>query len=314
MDRRETDAPRLDAEMLSAPGRVALSRTQVHAVLCHAFVLNVPRGSALDFLGGGPDPLYVSGASLAQPKLLCLLSYLHTYSGGGAASVADDDPKLSLHGRGNEEEQVEFVRAAVESVDQLRAVGQRPLQLDECSHDDKASHEKGLHDGGSYAGEGALVTLLRSGSELYESGEDATVAADALIFSSVSGRPFGGGPPQGGSATEEECMLLVYTEALLGLTLFATPAAPGEVLLVRGVRRYALCSGPPHALCYKGLAPAGHRLITLMSLDASRRNRRRRNRRAIGYLSITSETAGHVAEPFVGETTEAKRSGDTIRT
>ena len=92
----------------------------------------------------------------------------------------------------------------------------------------------------------------------------------ACVVSSLRDQPFGGGPIQGGSATEQECVLLSHTEALLGLWLFDAPAQTDEVLLVRGVRRVALLRGAPHELRFVGVAPPSVTSTTLLFLDASR--------------------------------------------
>ena len=93
----------------------------------------------------------------------------------------------------------------------------------------------------------------------------------AVLLSSLSGSPFGGGPLQGRSATEEEVGLLAFPEALVGLAVFLQPAAADEVLLVRGVRRFALVEGPPHTMRFVGVAPPDVNPTTLLCLWATRR-------------------------------------------
>ena len=68
------------AASAASPGEVSpssASPTRSHAAswLSNAFLLNAPRGSALDWLGGGSDPIYVSGARIAPQKLMMLLAY-----------------------------------------------------------------------------------------------------------------------------------------------------------------------------------------------------------------------------------------------
>eukprot|EP00966_Prymnesium_polylepis_P159988 3698108-Prymnesium_polylepis.1 len=230
-----------------------MTRAHVRALLANCLLLNVKRGSALDWLGGGPDPLFVSGAKLAEPKLLCVMAFLARATGAVPIEDGDGEAKLPTpQGAGGDDELVEFVRARAQpaAAESLRATEVRPTDA-------------------------ASTWALRSGLELYEADEDectdAQGATSAVVASSVRGAPFGGGPLQGSSATEEECTLLSYPEALPALWLFGDkPAAVDEVLLVRGVRLGARCTGAPHELAFVGLAPPTAPPTTLLCLDASR--------------------------------------------
>uniref|UniRef100_A0A7S3ERN2 PARG catalytic Macro domain-containing protein n=1 Tax=Haptolina ericina TaxID=156174 RepID=A0A7S3ERN2_9EUKA len=49
------------------------------------------------------------------------------------------------------------------------------------------------------------------------------------------------------------------------------PSAAGEVFVVRGARRFSICSGPPHAMRFIGPAPLGSPEIDLVCMGAIRR-------------------------------------------
>ncbi|KAL1499132.1 hypothetical protein AB1Y20_013643 [Prymnesium parvum] len=242
--RRTPRAPRL-----RGAGRASLRRGVVARLLCHALVLNVGRGEAVDLLGGGGDALYVSGARLALPKLLCVLAYLARgveedgEKGGEEAEGEGEEGEEGGEGGGEEEgeEMVHFVRARWE-----------------------AAADGTAAPGGGEESEGGEAW---GGVELAE-GEPCDGAHRAVLISTVSGAPFGGGAAEGGAVSEEARALLVHPEALLGLWLFETPAAPEEVFIVRGARRLNLCRGEAHQLTYSGAADASP--ATLLFLDASR--------------------------------------------
>lgn len=238
---------------------IVMSRTKALGMLANAFLLNIKRGSALDFLGGGPDPLYVSGAKLAAPKLLCILSYLTHATGtapvnSGAGTVgkamSQKADVTSCH--------IKFVRARVGASELLHEKAAAQVEVACTLHSGLELHEAGDEDGTAGEGNTPPDSAREHGS------------MTAVVVSALSGRPFGGGPLQGSSATEEECMLLAYPEALLGLTLFATPAATDEVLVVHGVRRFSRCRGAPHELRFEGLASSNAAPTTILFLDASR--------------------------------------------
>ena len=57
------------------PGEIrSMLASEASGFLANAVLLNVVRGSALDFLGGGVDPLYVSGATVAVEKACAMYS------------------------------------------------------------------------------------------------------------------------------------------------------------------------------------------------------------------------------------------------
>ena len=248
-----------DVPPLAEPGRLALSRRRVLTMISNAFLLNVQRGSSLDFLGGGPDPLYVTGASLGEPKLLCILAYLAHASGSAATGTRE-------HGGA-----VEFVRARLDAhtdtADEGAALTACEVELRSGLEIFEAGAVGSPEDGanGEAAG-GATGGAVTAGS----SGAGRAVAGAAIV-SSIRGQPFGGGPLQGGSATEQECVLLGYPEALLGLWVFAGAAGDEEVFLVRGARHLAHCNGPPHELRFQRVASLNAPPITLLWLDASRK-------------------------------------------
>ena len=72
---RAADDPRAPSEFDAPGARATLPRSHAASWLSNAFLLNAPRGSALDWLGGGSDPIYVSGARIAPQKLMMLLAY-----------------------------------------------------------------------------------------------------------------------------------------------------------------------------------------------------------------------------------------------
>ena len=71
---RAADDPRAPSEFDAPGARATLPRSHAASWLSNAFLLNAPRGSALDWLGGGSDPIYVSGARIAPQKLMMLLA------------------------------------------------------------------------------------------------------------------------------------------------------------------------------------------------------------------------------------------------
>mmetsp|Transcript_866 Transcript_866/g.1435 ORF Transcript_866/g.1435 Transcript_866/m.1435 type:complete len:571 (+) Transcript_866:90-1802(+) len=193
-------------------------RSLVAAYLANAFILNWPHGSALDFYGGGKDPLYVSGAKLAVQKLLCLLAYFEQ----AAAQLETMQPRLEV--------KAEEVKAKEDCVRYARVSDKEEgapwVSADELEMEFVLSFSD------------AMVVLPQT--EVHHASSDAT-----CIFSSLS---FGGGPLSGLSATQEEIVTLCFSEALLGLFLLAEPMAPAEALLLQGVRRYSRCEGAAHLM------------------------------------------------------------------
>jgi len=82
---------------LPTAGRVSVPRRHATSYLCNALLLNAPRGSPLDFLGGGADPLFASTAKIAPHKISCLLAYLQvTTCARGRLALAAAPPAVAL--------------------------------------------------------------------------------------------------------------------------------------------------------------------------------------------------------------------------
>ena len=190
---------------------VEVPRAHVAAWLSNALLLNAPRGSALDLLGGGVDPLFVSGGKIAVQKILCLLCYL------SQALPSSSDGGVVVCERASS--------AAVEPVG------------GPSSHDGDG---RPLHE--------ALELEQAAPQQTTEaSREEKPAAAAAMVM--FSSRSFGGGAVAGNSATQEEILLMIYPEALPALVLFGgRPTADDEAVLVHGVRRHSETSGYAHTL------------------------------------------------------------------
>jgi hypothetical protein len=115
------DAALLDTPL--TPGEIRrVPRCQIRALLANALLLRAPRGSALDWLGGGVDPLYVSGAKLAVEKVSALLSFL-------VEEDADADGEVELLLAEDRGADVELADAAAEAAgsDEATGAGSDPL-------------------------------------------------------------------------------------------------------------------------------------------------------------------------------------------
>lgn len=244
-------------EPLEGGGCRTLTRSQVACYLANAFLLHVPRGSALDFYGGGKDPLYTSGGRVAPEKLRAFLSYLEQATAVDWAE-ADEEIRFERVG-GGEAGHARERRAEVAEPDAPTAEVERVSAEALADAAFPLSDSETRHAMIPYPLEHTVVEM--------DSHEPHQSAAQALLVpSSVS---FGGGPPSGLSATEEEVMLICFTEALLALVFAAAPLRCAHAILIVGVRRFARCTGIAHQMRFEGAVRPAAAPSTLLGISAA---------------------------------------------
>lgn len=195
-------------EPLEGAGSRTLTRSQAACYLANAAILNVPRGSALDLYGAGKDPLYCSAGRVAPEKLRCLLCYLHQATAAGW-SVADEPIRFErVGGVGQPAGAALTAGLAVETPEEVASAEEQaaaafPLSESEALEAARCFGGSGEHAGaeGGWARDGLSYPLEQVVVEV-ESGEAHAAEARALLLPSSAS--FGGGPPSGLSATEEE--------------------------------------------------------------------------------------------------------------
>ena len=244
-------------EPLEGGGCRTLTRSQVACYLANAFLLHVPRGSALDFYGGGKDPLYTSGGRVAPEKLRAFLSYLEQAT---AVDWAEAD------------EEIRFERVGGGEAGHARERWAEVAEPDAPTAEVKLVSAEALADAAfplsdSETRHAMIPCPLEHTVVEMDSHEPHQSAAQALLVpSSVS---FGGGPPSGLSATEEEVMLICFTEALLALVFAAAPLRCAHAILIVGVRRFARCTGIAHQMRFEGAVRPASAPSTLLGISAA---------------------------------------------
>ena len=102
--------------------------------------------------------------------------------------------------------------------------------------------------------------------------EEASVCevggADVLV--DFANEQYGYGQVTGSSATQEEILMVCYTEALVGMLLTPAPMATDEAFVIRGLRCFAATTGYQHTFRYVGDAPAEQNGVDILAIDAAR--------------------------------------------